>query len=195
MVAETRPVPHGLGHRPLARFSPTLAEQENPKISHSIRSLGRNLRTIARKHRITGQAACAGNRRERTIALVERWVGQTALASRTGPQRGHRHWSLEVLAREFLLQSGLGHIPLVGSSLKPFLFGMASKEHCFGDRKIPMLSERGFPPPWAVTYTDHECDLPVLELSKECFLINPKPRAIQLVTEKLSCRPKILAWQ
>ena len=103
--------------------------------------------------------------------------------------------SLEVLAREFLLQSGLGHIPLVGSSLKPFLFGMASKEHCFGDRKIPMLSERGFPPPWAVTYTDHECDLPVLELSKECFLINPKPRAIQLVTEKLSCRPKILAWQ
>ena len=103
--------------------------------------------------------------------------------------------SLELLAQEFLDQSGFGHVPLVGSSLKPFLWGMVSKQHCFGDRKIPLLTQRGFPPPWAATYTDHECDMPVISLSAECFLVNPKPKAIRAITQKLSFAPEILLWR
>jgi phosphatidylglycerophosphatase C len=103
--------------------------------------------------------------------------------------------SLEILARQYLEQSGLGHVPLVGSSLKPFLLGMASNEHCFGDRKIPMLAQRGYPPPWAVTYTDHECDLPVIGHSRECFLVNPRPKAILAISERLSFTPTVLSWR
>jgi len=103
--------------------------------------------------------------------------------------------SLEMLAQEFLDQSGLSHVSLVGSSLKPCLGGMVTHEHCYGSRKISMLVQRGFPPPWATTYTDHECDLPVIGHSAECFLVNPKPKAIRVITESLSFTPKVLAWE
>jgi len=103
--------------------------------------------------------------------------------------------SLEVLAREFLDQSGLFHVPLVGSSLKPLLWGMVAHEHCYGPRKIPMLAQRGYPPPWIATYTDHECDLPMIEQSLECFLVNPRPQAVRIITERLSFAPVVLSWQ
>jgi phosphatidylglycerophosphatase C len=103
--------------------------------------------------------------------------------------------SLQVLATKYLVRCGLGHIPLVGSSLKPFLWGMVVNEHCFGDRKIPMLAQRGYAPPWAVTYTDHECDLPVIGQSTECFLVNPKPNAIRVITDRLSFTPTVLSWR
>jgi phosphatidylglycerophosphatase C len=113
--------------------------------------------------------------------------------------QGHRvvvaTGSLEFLAREFLDQSGFVHVPLVGSSLKPFLSGMVTDEHCYGPRKIPMLVQRGFPPPWATTYTDHECDLPVIGHSAECFLVNPKATAIRVITQSLSFTPKVLGWE
>jgi phosphatidylglycerophosphatase C len=103
--------------------------------------------------------------------------------------------SLEFLARQYLEQCGLDHVPLVGSSLKPFLLGMVSNEHCFGDRKIQMLVQRGYPPPWAMTYTDHECDLPVIGQSNECFLVNPRPKAIRAISERLSFTPTVLSWR
>jgi phosphatidylglycerophosphatase C len=103
--------------------------------------------------------------------------------------------SLEVLAKQYLHRSGLGHVQLVGSSLKPYLYGMASKEHCIGERKIPMLTQRGYPPPWAVTYTDHERDLPLISNSAECFLVNPRPKAIRAITAKLSFTPTVLSWR
>ncbi len=103
--------------------------------------------------------------------------------------------SLEVLAREFLDQSGLATIPLVGSSLKPLMWGMVAHEHCYGPRKIPMLSRRGYPPPWVATYTDHECDLPVIGQSAECFLVNPRPKAIRIISDELSFTPKVLSWR
>jgi phosphatidylglycerophosphatase C len=103
--------------------------------------------------------------------------------------------SLESLAREFLDQSGFGHIPLVGSSLKPFLWGLVSEERCYAENKIPLLTRRGFPPPWSMTYTDHQCDLPVIGHSATCFLVNPKPKAIRLISRKLSFTPEILSWR
>lgn len=114
-------------------------------------------------------------------------------------EQGHRvvvaTGSLEVLAREFLDRSGLAHIPLVGSSLKPLMWGMVAHEHCYGPRKIPMLTQRGYPPPWDATYTDHECDLPVIGLSAEFFLVNPRPKTIRIITDKLSRTPVVLSWQ
>jgi len=114
-------------------------------------------------------------------------------------RQGHRvviaTGCLEILAKEFLGRAGYGHIPLVASTLQPFLGGMASHEHCFGPNKIPMLSRRGFAPPWAFTYTDHQCDLPVLKLSAERFLINPTPKAVRLIQRGLACETTILTWR
>jgi phosphatidylglycerophosphatase C len=72
---------------------------------------------------------------------------------------------------------------------------MARDRHCFGANKIPMLDERGFAPPWAVTYTDHHCDLPVLQLSRERFLISPKPGCLARIEQALACKATVLAWR
>ena len=161
--------------------------------------------------RLAVWAATFGRSRDDIAALARKHVAEFAalgqpLVLRDGArqleqhlEQGHRvviaTGSLEVLAREFLDQSGLGHIPLVGSSLKPLMWGMTTHEHCYGPRKIPMLARRGYPPPWTVTYTDHECDLPVIGQSAEFFLVNPKPQAIQAVTHALASKPQVLAWQ
>jgi phosphatidylglycerophosphatase C len=103
--------------------------------------------------------------------------------------------SLQVLARELLCRAGYGHVPLVASTLRPFLGGLASDRPCFGRNKVPMLSERGFAPPWAVTYTDHHCDLPVLRLSRERYLISPKAQCVARIEQALSAKATILAWR
>jgi phosphatidylglycerophosphatase C len=102
---------------------------------------------------------------------------------------------LEPLARELLERGGLGHVPLVASTLRPFLGGLARDRHCFGRNKIPMLAERGFPPPWAIAYTDHHCDLPVLALSREWYLVSPKPQCVSRIERALAARATILDWR
>lgn len=101
---------------------------------------------------------------------------------------------LEVLAQALLGRAGFGHVALVGSSLRPWCGGMVRDEHCFGPNKIPMLARRGFAPPWSVTYTDHQCDLPVLRRSAQRFLVNPKPEAVRIVEHALACKAEILDW-
>ena len=102
---------------------------------------------------------------------------------------------LEVLARELLRRGGHADVPLVASTLRPLLGGMASDRHCFGENKIPMLRERGFAPPWAVTYTDHHCDLPVLRLSRERYLVSPRPQCLERIEQALACKATVLAWR
>lgn len=112
--------------------------------------------------------------------------------------RGHRvviaTGCLGILASELLRRAGYGQVPLVASTLHPFLGGMARHEHCFGRNKIPMLTTRGFAPPWDITYTDHRCDLPVLTLSRDCYLINPTPECRRLIEQVLASRTTVLAW-
>jgi phosphatidylglycerophosphatase C len=103
--------------------------------------------------------------------------------------------SLQLIVREYLNRSKIGHVPLVASTLKPFLGGMASDQHCFGRHKIPMLIARGFPPPWSVTYTDHAVDLPVIAESVQWFLVNPKPKSLAKVREHMQCEPAVLSWR
>jgi phosphatidylglycerophosphatase C len=103
--------------------------------------------------------------------------------------------SLEHIAREYLNRSKIGHVPLVASTLKAFLGGMVSDQHCFSHRKIPMLMARGFPPPWLVTYTDHAVDLPVISESAQWYLVNPKSDSIARVRDHMQCEPTVLKWR
>ncbi|GGD56080.1 HAD family hydrolase [Pseudoxanthomonas indica] len=103
--------------------------------------------------------------------------------------------SLEPLARALLDQAGLAHIPLVASTLRPFLGGLARDQHCFGSNKIPMLTARGFAPPWAIAYTDHRVDLPVLALSTQMYLISPTPECLARIEQALGKPATVLAWR
>lgn len=102
---------------------------------------------------------------------------------------------LEPLARALLSRAGFGHVPLVASTLRPFLGGLVRDEHCFGTNKVPMLAARGFAPPWAVAYTDHHADLPVLERSAERYLIDPLPTCLARIQRALPEGATLLAWR
>jgi phosphatidylglycerophosphatase C len=102
---------------------------------------------------------------------------------------------LEVLAKALLSRAGFGHIALVGSTMRPFLGGMASHQHCFGPNKVSMLTERGFAPPWAIGYSDSESDLPVLHHCQESYLVNAKAKCVLLVGQRVAGKVNTLAWQ
>jgi phosphatidylglycerophosphatase C len=102
---------------------------------------------------------------------------------------------VEALAQALLRHAGLGHVPLVASTLRSFLGGLVRDQHCFGANKIPMLSARGFAPPWAVAYTDHHVDLPVLRLSAERYLVSPTPRCLARIEQALGIKANVLAWR
>lgn len=102
---------------------------------------------------------------------------------------------LEPLAQALLAHAGLGHVSLVASTLRPFFGGLVRDQHCFGSNKVPMLTTRGFAPPWAVAYTDHRADLPILELSAERFLVSPTPKCRARIERALATEAKILVWR
>lgn len=102
---------------------------------------------------------------------------------------------LELLAQKLLRRVGYGHVPLVASTLRSYLGGMVRRQHCVGSNKIRMLSERGFGPPWAVAYTDHRSDLPVLEHSDKWFLISPKAECIRHIERALAVKANVLVWR
>jgi phosphatidylglycerophosphatase C len=102
--------------------------------------------------------------------------------------------ALELLARAICDAAGLQDIVVVGSSLRRFLGGWVSDQHCFGARKIPMLAQRGYPPDWEFVYTDHHADVPILARAKQRFLVNPRRQTIIRVTAALGVTPPILKW-
>ena len=102
---------------------------------------------------------------------------------------------LQPLAAGLLARAQLTHVPLVASTLKPFLGGLVRDQHCFGANKVPMLTADGFPPPWAVAYTDHHADLPVLHLSAERYLINPQPACLARIEAAMGCNANLLSWR
>jgi phosphatidylglycerophosphatase C len=102
---------------------------------------------------------------------------------------------LEPLARALLDRAGLGEVSLVASTMRPLLGGWVRERHCFSANKIPMLAERGFAPPWAVAYTDHQADLPVLSHSAERFLVSPRPECLARIQATLPGATTVLAWR
>lgn len=101
----------------------------------------------------------------------------------------------ETLARALLAREGLQHVPLVASTLRPFLGGWVSERHCLGENKIPMLAERGYPPPWRIAYTDHRADLPLLRNSAQWYLVSPGEKCLRLIEQTMMTKATILPWR
>jgi phosphatidylglycerophosphatase C len=103
--------------------------------------------------------------------------------------------ALEYLAREILVDEGIGDVTVVGSSLRSFLGGMIADQHCVGEQKIRMLRERGFDPPWTCTYSDHESDLPLLRAGTRQFLVNPTARTMAYLIPILGGSATVVRWR
>ncbi len=101
----------------------------------------------------------------------------------------------EPLARALLEREGLQHVPLVASTLRPCLGGWVSENHCIGENKIPMLTERGYPPPWRIAYTDHRADLPLLRNSEQWYLISPEVKCLRVIEQAMAAKAEILSWR
>jgi len=114
-------------------------------------------------------------------------------------QQGHRvvvaTGAPEYLAREILANEGIGDLTVVGSSLRSFLGGMIADQHCYGERKIPMLATRGIRPPWAFVYSDHESDLPLLRAGTRQFLVNPTPKTAAYLLPILGFSATVVRWR
>jgi phosphatidylglycerophosphatase C len=102
--------------------------------------------------------------------------------------------ALEYLARAILAHEGVNNVTVVGSSMRSLLGGMVVHRHCYGAHKIPMLQERGFEPPWAFVYSDHETDLPLLRAGSRQFVVNPKPRSAARLKAALGPSASVVNW-
>jgi phosphatidylglycerophosphatase C len=103
--------------------------------------------------------------------------------------------ALDVLVREILCAEQVHDVTVVGSSLRPHLGGMVTNQHCYGPNKIPMLTQRGFAPPWAFVYSDHRDDLPIFEQGHERFIVNPLPKCAAHLQASLGTSATFLSWR
>jgi phosphatidylglycerophosphatase C len=103
--------------------------------------------------------------------------------------------AFEDLARDILANEGIRNVTVVGSSMRRVLGGMVVDQHCYGPHKIPMLQQRGFEPPWAFVYSDHEADLPLLRSGIRQFVVNPKPRTAARLMAVLGPSATVVTWR
>jgi len=168
-------------------------------------------RTRRRPVRFAVWMATFGRRRDALVALAvahadEVFGGPEPVFLAPGVERLRHHLAQgdqvviatgcwEPLARALLEREGLQDVPLVASTLRPFLGGWVSERHCLGENKIPMLTERGYPPPWRMAYTDHRADLPLLRNSEQWYLVSPGEKCLRLIEQTMMTKAQILPWR
>lgn len=98
----------------------------------------------------------------------------------------------EVLARALLLAAGLPELDVVGStaSLRP-----PRVTRAMGEWKVRLLTEHGYPPPWAAVYSDSASDLPLFAGTPRPVLVNAGEREVRRATRVLGRRPETVTWR
>jgi phosphatidylglycerophosphatase C len=98
----------------------------------------------------------------------------------------------ETLARGFLAAVGLGDLDVVGSTGRLW---PPRVRWAMGESKVVMLTERGYPPPWAVVYSDSASDLPLFAGTARPVLVNGGEQAGRRVERTLGRRPETVTWR
>jgi phosphatidylglycerophosphatase C len=98
----------------------------------------------------------------------------------------------ETLARGFLRAIGLGDLDVIGSTGRLW---PPTVRRAMGESKVAMLSERGYPPPWAVVYSDSDSDLPMFAGTPRPVLVNAGERAAERVARVLGRPPQTRTWR
>jgi phosphatidylglycerophosphatase C len=64
-----------------------------------------------------------------------------------------------------------------------------------GEAKVAMLTDRGYPPPWAAAYSDSPSDLPLFAGAGRPVLVNAGEKSAREVTRVLGRSPEIRTWR
>jgi phosphatidylglycerophosphatase C len=98
----------------------------------------------------------------------------------------------ETLARGFLAAIGLGDLDVVGSTGRLWPPRVA---RAIGESKVQLLSDRGYPSPWAAAYSDSASDLPLFSGTPRPVLVNAGEKAARQVERTLGRRPEVRTWR
>ena len=88
-----------------------------------------------------------------------------------------------------LREQGLAHVPVVGSSLRPWWGGMVCGFHAYGENKLLLLRRSGYDGHYAAVYSDSLTDLPVLSCARKALLVNMKPRDKARLMRRFGMKP------
>jgi phosphatidylglycerophosphatase C len=95
----------------------------------------------------------------------------------------------ETLARGFLRAVGLGDLDVIGSQ------ATVPVRRSMGEAKVTMLTDRGYPPPWAAAYSDSPSDVPLFAGAERAVLVNADAKAARKLARALGRRPETVTWR
>jgi phosphatidylglycerophosphatase C len=161
--------------------------------------------------RLVAWVAMLGLSDDQLTALVNVYVatvfasGETFVLQKARERIANHHTSghkvviatgaFERLAVAILAAEDMHGIAVVGSSVRRSLWGTVVDQHCYGANKVHMLRERGYAPPWAFVYSDHQDDLPLFERGCERFVINARPECAACLLAMLGSSAEFLSWR
>lgn len=99
------------------------------------------------------------------------------------------------LARRICARLGIRDVEIVGSTLRRWWGGWIAGEHCFGQRKVTMLIERGAGERWDCVYSDSVADLPILARGARRVVVNPRPSQRSSLEAQLGGVLEIVEWR
>lgn len=100
----------------------------------------------------------------------------------------------QTIARELLDRVGLPEVELVASRLARGGRTWRVALHNLGEEKPRQLAEHGIVAPWAVAYSDHAVDLPLLDGAEVAVLVNPSPKLLELGRRELRGEVQAARW-
>jgi phosphatidylglycerophosphatase C len=94
-----------------------------------------------------------------------------------------------------LLQPVLKSMPeVIGSKTRRFCGGLALAQHCHRSEKLRMLEEAGFPPPYAIAYSDSLADTPLFAASQRVVLVNANDTQANTLQQRLGRAIERVTW-
>lgn len=102
--------------------------------------------------------------------------------------------SEQALARALLDAVGLPDAELVASRLSRRGRGWQVALHNLGAEKPRQLAAHGVAAPWAVAYSDHAIDLPLLRGAEVAVLVNASPAFLGLARAELEGEVHLVDW-
>jgi len=84
----------------------------------------------------------------------------------------------------------------IGTQEKRFLFGMVTGTHCYSENKARILDKltSNIEVDYIACYSDSSADIPILSLSKNKYLVNPKKRCLIKFKREFGNDFSLLAW-
>lgn len=99
------------------------------------------------------------------------------------------------LVKTVCLKIGLNDCSIIGSAQNVKHGRLKTISHCYGQNKVTMAQNHGFPPEyWETGYSDSISDLPFMRECGRRVLVNPDNKTIKTYKKHLGNRFRIVKW-